>query len=158
MPICDFNQVKDFATTVNAQLDRCENGEGADCSSIDATLTFCAQQCCTFVDAVRKWAQDVFAGRIAFDPAVEQLWKAELVQLFSRAQHLLSLGWQTDPSWYALEGKTRLESALWNLQKLLNEWVSPKLSVGPSARMKLPADAIDRQRIESLPPLSADKR
>ncbi|HEX4793707.1 MAG TPA: hypothetical protein VH370_07950 [Humisphaera sp.] len=156
MTTFDFNQVRDFAAGVNAELDQCENGEGAQCRTIDATLSYCAERCGKFIEEVRKWGRDVFAGRVAFDPAAEQLWKAELSQLYLRAINLLTLGNQAEQSCFVLDGKRKLESSLWNVHQLLDGWVTPKLSVGPSARQKVVFTDADRRRIESLPSLPAD--
>ena len=37
---------------------------------------------------------------------------------------------------YILEGRQTLQSALWDLDRLLRGWVTPKLAVGPSARRR----------------------
>jgi len=157
MTTFDVNQVKDFADTLNAELDQCENGEGLQCHTIDSSLSYCAERCCRFTDAVRRWGRDVFAGKIAFDAAVEQLWKAELSQLYNRALKLHAIGTQFEAECFVFDGKRKLEASLWNLHQLVaGGWVTPKLSVGPSARQQLAFDAVDRQVLESLPPLPAD--
>jgi len=135
MTTFDFKEVQDFAANVNRQLTECENGEGMECANIDHTLSCCAENCCGFTEKVRKWARDVFAGRVVFDPAVEQLWKAEAMQLYTRAFNLLEYGGQAESECYALNGKVKLQAALFRLRNLLDGWVTPKLSVGPSARL-----------------------
>ncbi len=160
MTTFDFNQVREFAANVNAKLDECENGEGLQCGLIDATLSCCAQQCCKFADGLRQWARDVFSGRVAYDTAAEHLWRAELDKLYDRAVNLLGVSVQAEASCYVLEGQRDLQSSLWNLSQLRTAWVSPKLSVGPSARQAFPADPASlnafREKIASLPPLPPD--
>ena len=61
---------------------------------------------------------------------------------------------------YDLEGQTVLGAAIGNLDRLLSGWVTPKLAVGPAARLELIPDykatEEGRQRVASLPPLPAD--
>jgi hypothetical protein len=53
-----------------------------------------------------------------------------------------------------------LHAGLWDLDRLLKGWVTPKLAVGPSAkRWRYPDQAATeegRRRVASLPPLPAD--
>ena len=60
----------------------------------------------------------------------------------------------------ALDGKTLLQAALWDLSQMLEIWVTPRLAVGPSARQGLTmtpsATEEARRRIESLPALPSD--
>jgi hypothetical protein len=158
----DVKQVEDFAANLNARLDRCTNGEGNQCETIDVVLNCYAECCCRFAEEVRRWARDIFAGRVAFDPISEELWKAELVRLYDRAYKVWSLGRQAKIPCYVLDGQCKLESALFNLGELISGWVTPRLAVGPSARQAFPSNpgAAEevRRRIASLPPLPADWR
>jgi len=152
-----FQQVRDYAAGVNAELDRCDNGEGGFCDMMDQALELYASRCCTFTNDVRRWARDVFAGRVAFDPGAEQLWKAELVQLYERATKVASMGGEIEEPCFQLSGLNKLRAALWGMNQLITGWVTPRLSVAPAARQGFPADLADeaRRRIATLPPLPA---
>ncbi|MDP9175172.1 MAG: hypothetical protein M3O30_15095 [Planctomycetota bacterium] len=160
MTTFDYNQVKSFTSQLNQKLDQCENGEGMMCESVDIKLKFCAERCMDFYREIQKWAQDVFSGRVAFDPAAEQLWIAELLQLETRSIRLLNQGKQSEAVCFILEGCGALQSALWNLYQLMTPWVTPKLAVGPSSRQEIFSDAALAhsaiERINQLPALSAD--
>jgi hypothetical protein len=58
------------------------------------------------------------------------------------------------PCW-ELPGQSKLENALWHLNYLLEEWVSPRLSASPSARVALKLDeaqlAAIRRQLADLP-------
>src|ERR1700722_12891408 len=154
MTTCDLNQVKEFSDRVIADLVRGENE--IRCDSIDTSLRYYVERCCNFEAAVRKWGRDVFTGRVAFDPAAESQWRAGVAELFFRAQRVLEIGEKAESECGGFDGKAKLESALWNLNKLLYVWVTPKLSVGPSARQELTFSAEAHARVDSLPPLPAD--
>jgi hypothetical protein len=161
MTTFDSQQVRNLAADLNAQLDRCDNREGIECYKVDVALDEYAQCCCRFAEALRQWGRDVFAGRVAFDPNAEQLWKAELLQLCSRAMTMLSLGRQAESICFELEGQTKLKAALWSLSRLHAGWVTPALAVGPSARTDpFSDDALGnfaRERIASLVPLQEEQ-
>jgi hypothetical protein len=160
MTTFDLAEVRGFAADLDARMDRCDNGEGMECANVDDTLRHYAALCCEFRESVRQWGRAVFAGRVAFDPKVEQVWLDEGVRLYSRAVEMVAYGQKAEVPCYLLDGQAVLQSALWNLYKLLKGWVSPKLAVGPSARQGLTLDPVaaaeTRQRIESLPPLPAN--
>ena len=157
MIIFDSKQVTDYAAGVNAELDRCEK-QGMFCSNLDSSLSCCADLCCKFAGELRRWAQDVFHGRVAFDATTEQFWKAELMRIQKRAYTLWTEARPHEESCFVLDGLKKLQSSLWMLDQLVTGWVTPKLAVAPSARQQLPAHLLDqaRERIASLPPLPVD--
>lgn len=160
MTTFDLVEVRNFTAELGARMNRCDNGEGMECASLDDALRHYAALCCQFREGVRQWGQAVFAGRVAFDPAVESVWLTEGVQLYARAIEMLAYGQKAEVPCYVLEGQAVLQSALWELGRLLGGWVAPKVAVGPAARQGLPSSADTaeetRKRIESLPPLPAD--
>jgi hypothetical protein len=162
MTTFDLAEVRTFAASLDARMERCDNGEGMECATLDATLRHYAALCCEFREGVRQWGRAVFAGRVAFDPEVERVLRSEGWRLCDRAVELLVSGDRAEVPCYVLDGQVILRSALWDLYHLLNGWVTPKLSVGPAARQAatLASDpaaiAEARARIASLPPLPAD--
>lgn len=153
----ELADVRDFAADLNARMDRCDNGEGMECSSLDATLRHYAALCCEYLDKVRQWGREVFAGRVAFDTEVERVWRDEGNQLYGRATEILLYGQTAEVECFTLDGQDALQSALWELYHLLDGWVTPKLAIGPSARQGLALDPEAAEealrRLESLPPL-----
>jgi hypothetical protein len=126
MTTFDLAEVRNFTANLRAQMDRCDNGEGMMCAILDAALKHYAKECCTFWDAVRRWGREVFAGRVSFDPNVEQLWLAEGYQLYNRAKGMATHGQRAELPCYSLDGQALLRSALWDLYRLLTGWVTPK--------------------------------
>ena len=154
------NQVQDFANDLNAQWEKCENGEGMECQELDTTLGFCADRCCEFLATLTEWGRDIFAGKVVFDPITEQQWKTELFKLFDRAHRLWRRSAKKEVDCWELGGQVKLEAALWSLSQLKDGWVTPKLAVGPSARLghlMSPGAAQDAIRMAAaLPKLPAD--
>src|SRR6185437_8202334 len=109
------------------------------------------------VQAVKEWALNVFSGEVIFDPAAESRWRTELAQLHSQAVRVWQASRKAEVPCYELAGQNELASALWELQWLLDNWVSPKLSVAPMARSKVKLSdekkAEVRGQLSALPPL-----
>jgi hypothetical protein len=149
-----------FATDLAACMDRCDNNEGTKCATLDDALSHYADMCGLFRDTVRQWGRAVFTGRADYDPAVDRALIGAGGQLYIRSLVMWNHGKESEESCYALEGKTRLQAALWDLHRMLNTWVAPKRAVGPSARRwSMPTStATDEGRriVESLPPLPVD--
>lgn len=160
MTTFDLVEVRGFAADLDARMDRCDDGEGMACATLDAALRHYADLCCKLRDGVREWGQAVFAGRVAFDPEVERVWQTEGRRLFTRSVGMYVSAQRAEGPCYVLDGQAALGSALWNLQLLLDRWVSPRLAVGPSARLGAGTDPVvikeARRRVQALPPLPAD--
>jgi hypothetical protein len=160
MTTFDLAEVRKFATELNSRMDQCDNGEGMECATLDAVLRYYARTCCQFREEVRRWGREVFAGRVAFDPAVEKLWLEEGIRLISRASAMYDHGEKAEGPCHTLEGQRDLGAALYDFYQLLTGWVTPKRGVGPSARHGLPLDSATAervsQRIAFLPPLPAN--
>jgi hypothetical protein len=157
MKTFDLAEVREFTTNLDAQMDRCDNGEGMECASLDAALIHYTTLCCDYLNGVRQWGRGVFSGRVSFDQEVEQLWLAEGWRLLDRATEMLLYGQSAEIPCYTLDGQKLLQSALWELLRMLEGWVTPKLAVRPSARQDPPLSPVAAEealrRIESLPPL-----
>ena len=154
--IHDANEVRAYAAKLNAELDRCDNGEGMECASLDASLEHYAARCCRLSEQIRLWGRDVFAGRVAFEESVEEAWIKAGVDLNNRAVEMLEPASQAEIPCYDLPGANKLGTALLTLYRLLDGWVSPRLSVGPAARQssKLVDRAEEvRQKMKTLAPL-----
>jgi hypothetical protein len=137
----DYEQVNAVLTPLKAKFEQCAHGEGNQCETLDKHLECCAQICLEVHAAVAGWARDVFSGKIAFDPEAENLWRAEVAQIYSQATRVWQIGRKAEVPCWDLPGQSRLEAALWHLSWLLRDWVSPKLSVAPSPRAALQLDA-----------------
>jgi hypothetical protein len=159
MTTFDLAEVCDFVAGLSEEMDRCDNGEGMECSTVDAALRHYADLCCRFRDEVRQWGRAVFAGQVAHDPEVERAWRAEGYQLYNRAIGMWQHGQKSEGPCYVLEGHIVLQAALWDLYRLLNPWVTPKLAVGPSARRGFTLNSASTDEVHRLvallPPLPA---
>lgn len=159
MTTFDLAEVRDFAAVLTARLDHCDNGEGMECATLDAALQHYAQLCCEFRGQVREWGRAVFTGRVAFDPGVDAVFRAEAGKLYARAFELAEYGRRAEVPCYVLDGRAALHAALWDLHRLLNPWVTPGRAVGVGARHEpvTPAEVAEgRRRLDALPPLPAD--
>ena len=152
--------VKAYVASLDERMIRCQNGEGMECATLDAVLRHHARLCCEFLEQIRRWGRDVFAGREPFDSAVERLWLDEGSRLLGHAMELYASGATAEGPCYVLEGQRSLASALFDLTRILEGWTSPELAVGPSARGGLASDssaiAEVRRRLDALPPLPAE--
>jgi hypothetical protein len=136
-----------------------KSDEGGACETLDRHLECCATICFEVVVALRLWAHGVFSGEVIFDPAAEIKWRTEITQIHSRATKIWQLGRKAEVPCWDLPGQNKLGSALWELQWLLKNWVTPKQSVGPTARVKIKLSddqklAI-REQLRSLAPLES---
>lgn len=155
MKTCDYEQVNAIMTPIKAKLQDCAHGEGNQCQTLDKHLDCCADICLEAHKALATWSQDVFAGRVVYDHDAEQLWRAEMGQIYSQAKRAWLIGRRAEVPCFELPGQAKLEVALWYLSVLLENWVTPKLSVAPSPRVSLQLDdaatAAIRQQLANLP-------
>lgn len=161
MTTFEFAAVRGFADDLNARLSRCDNGEGMECATLDDSFRHYATVCRELRENIRRWGRAVFAGRVAFDPEVERVWLTEAKALSNRAVLLLSDGRRAgDNCCWALDGRVALQAALYELNDLITDWVTPQRSVGPAARLGLPLDPAAaeeaQRRLDALPPLPSD--
>jgi hypothetical protein len=133
---------------------------GTSIATLDAALLNYAETCRQFRIEVRQWKQAVFTGREEYDHAFDSALRNTGSRLCARAQKTLDLCQQLPSTCDPLDGQTKLQDALRDLEKLLKGWVTPKLAVGPAPRRwSMPDSAAtdeSRQAINSLPPLPAD--
>ncbi len=159
MTTFDLAEVGEFAADLTARIERCDNGEGMECATLDDALRHCAKLCCEYREGVRGWGRAVFTGRVPFDPRVQKVWLDAGVELYNRAVEMQASGLRAEVPCYELDGRAALDAALWNLNQLLWNWVTPRLAVGPAARqpIDLPEPVAEevRRRITALPPLPA---
>jgi hypothetical protein len=153
----DLAEVRQFAAEIDARLQRCENGEGFECTNLDGTLRQYAILCRDFTRQVRDWGRAVFYGQAAFDPEVEQVWLAHGFELLRRASELWEYGQERDGECFVLESGAALGAALWQLERLLKGWTSPQLAISPVARQGVTLSASEmeeaQQRLSALPSL-----
>lgn len=138
----DVEDVCKLTTEMTLRLDACDNGVATECAGLDQSLWQYARACCDFVAHVRKWAQDVFSGKVAFDPQVEGEWLDGGRRLYHRALTMWERTAKAGVPSYALPEHRAFDASLRQLQRILTAWVSPKLSVAPSARNPLPPEIV----------------
>jgi hypothetical protein len=160
MTTFDLAEVREFAAELDARMDRCDNGEGMECATLDSALSRYADICCEFREEVREWARAVFTGRVDYCLEVERAWLHEGYLLLNRATAMWSHGQNSEGQCFILEGRIFLQAALWGLYRLLSGWVTPKLAVSPLARRVPVSSSLDideiHKRIAALPPLPAN--
>ncbi len=160
MTTFDIAEVLNFTADIDARLKQCDNGEGMDCWSLDGSLRFYATLCREFRAGVRAWGRAVFGGYVEFDPEVEKIVLRDCKRLLALATAKAAHAEAMEFGCYTLDGRTTLQSALWDLSRLMNGWVTPGLSVSPGPRVRLhhtpeQLEAI-RLRLAAMPSLPAD--
>jgi hypothetical protein len=160
MTTFDLAEVRRFTDELEARRERCDHVEGVECANLDGTLASYAKLCCDYCEQVRQWGRAVFYGRAAFDPQVEALWLEAGRDLHRRASELWVYGQEMEGVCFMLEGGAPLGATLWQLERLLTPWVTPRRAVAPLARHGIPADAANmaeaQRRADALPPLPVD--
>lgn len=154
--------VRHFVSNLNDQFCQCQNGEGMECATLDTKLCHLTLLCSDFMEGLRNWGRDIFARRAEYDSSVEEAWLVGGRQLLRSARRIWGDAKAVEVECYVLESQELLVLAIFEMEQLLNHWVSPKPSVGPSARLgsNLSQSVVDeaRRRIESLPLLPAEWR
>lgn len=156
----DLKTVNRFTEDLNVRLRQCDNGEGMICSNLDESINHYVQVCGELRGYVNQWARAIFTGQTAFDPAVEDHLKDEVRRLLQRAKQLAARGRAMDGECFVLQGLNPLHRHLADFDYLLENWVSPRLAVSPTPRVKL-SQAAEQQvneRVGRLSALPADWR
>ena len=149
----DLFTVRRFADDLNDRLRRCDNGEGMICGNLDESINHYAQLCGELRAYIRQWARAIFTGKVAFDPAVEELLKHEVLGLLHRSKQVAARGRAMDGQCYVLQGLNSLHCHMADLDYLLQNWVSPRLAASPTPRVTL-SEAAEQQVAERIGKLS----
>jgi hypothetical protein len=156
----DLAEVRSFTSTIARRMAACDNGEGVECATLDSLVATYAELCLSYLDELRHWHLEVFSGRVAFDPETERLWKATGEALYRRAAEVQAYGSQAAQPCFVIEAQPWLEAWLSLLDCRLKKWMTPRLAVGPSVRIRIEDDsaAYDRVKeiIAALPSLPSD--
>lgn len=150
----DLMAVRRFTEDLNDRLRQCDNGEGIICTNLDETVNHYVLLCSECRAYLNQWARAIFTGQVAFDQATEDLLKESVRHLLRRAKQAAALGRAMDGVCYVLQGLNALHCSIADLDYLLENWVSPRLAVSPTPRVKL-AHAVEQQVMERLGKLSA---
>lgn len=153
--------VRRFAADMTEQLRRCDDGTERECLTLAGRIDRCGRLCRELREYIRSWSQAVFAGRLGFEQADEDVLKAQVGRLVAVVGPVAAEG-RTMCSvcqvYTPLPGLPALTGHLADLDHLLRNWVSPRLAVGPAARVVIPDDAARRmrERLADVPPLPDD--
>jgi len=150
----DLMAMRRFTEDLKDRRSRCDNGEGMICSTLDESINHYVQFCGELRAYINQWARAIFTGQGAFDQAVEDLLKEETRRLLHRAKQVAARGRAMDGECYLLQGLNSLHYHIADFDYLLENWVSPRLAVSPTPRVKL-SHAVEQQVIERLGKLSA---
>ncbi len=154
----DLATVRRFTEELDSRVSRCDNGEGGECRTLDATLSQYVLLCTEYRTAVNDWARTVFSGRVEGDPEIESLFLRAGAALLGHSKRALERGHQFEGPCYYLDGLTGLERWVRDLDYLLSNWVSPAISVGPAPRTFLSDRVAQEVRagLAGLPSLPVD--
>jgi hypothetical protein len=154
----DLIDARRFTDELSDRLRRCDNGEGMICSNLEESISHYIQVCDDLRDYINAWARAIFAGQIAFDAQAETLLNRISQQVLRRAKSLAAQGRTMEEDCFDLGRLDALHYHIADFDYLLENWVSPRLAVGPAARVKLPDAAVEQaaQRVKELPPLPVD--
>lgn len=148
MKTYDYEQAAADLVPLKAKFDDCTHGEGNECQMLDERLDCCAEICCEFSAAITRWAASVFSGEVVYDPEAESLFRAEAAQIYAQAMKFWQVGRKAEVPCFDLPGQLKLQAALFELGWVLDGWVSPKLSVAPSARVRPALSAEERATVQ----------
>ncbi len=157
MTTFDLDSVRHFTADLTTRLATC-NGEGMYCSDLDQSIRCHADLCGELRVSIDQWASAVFFGTVAFDPAVEAVFLAELQHVLTAAQSLAELGRKRDNQCFRLAALPHLHYSIADLSHLRDNWVSPALAASAAARAT-PARVATPEildRLSKLPPLPKD--
>ena len=112
MTTFDLAEIRSFTADLGTRMDRCDNGEGMECASLDASMRHYASLCCEFRENIRSWGREIFAGRLAFDPEVEKVFQTTGTNLYLRTLETFEFGRQAQTPRYELPGVAVLGFAL----------------------------------------------
>ena len=156
----DLDAVRHFTEDLRDKRSRCDNGEGMVCSNLQESIKRYVELCQELRIAVNEWVRAIFTGQVEFDHDAETLLKTELQHLLNRAKELAALGRAMNWQCFELQGLSSLHYFVADFDYLLDNWVSPRLSVSPSPRVKI-SGAAEQQIVEQigkLSPLPSDWR
>lgn len=163
-PMMTFNvvEVRGLTAGITARMpDLSMPMEGMEYARMDAILRGYAGLCREFCGHVRNWGNDVFSGRLEFDPEVERLWQVGGSDVHRRATWALQCGLVAEEEGNLLEELASPRDAVDDLGRLLERWVTPKLAVGPAARRwRYPDQAAteeEQRQVASLSAISASR-
>jgi len=137
MTTFDLAEVSKFDADLKARRDDCDHGEGNACATIEDALLHYAKICSDYVAETKAWGQAVFTGQAAFDPAVESLLRSTGAVLVNCATDLLlhSRFAQKDCAvCEESESGRNLKAALYEINKLVEHWVTPSRGIGLSLK------------------------
>jgi hypothetical protein len=154
MPALDLPAVRSFTEDLSRRAHRCDNGEGTEGSTLDASIIYYIKLCRELRTYINDWARAIFATKTVFDPQVEGVLKEETKRLLHRAKQLAALGRAMNGQCFEPQGLEALHYYVADFDYLLENWVSPRPAVSPAPWVKLP-DAAARQVAESLDKLPA---
>lgn len=149
----DIADVRRFAQEVETERSECDGSDF--CSDLDQHITCLSRVCARWHEAVTDWAQAVFRGEIEFDREVEELLQTELRSAANRSRHHVKHGREVKNECHDLEMLDYLDAMVQWFDHLLANWVSPRRSVMPAPRVKIPeatASEIEANA-RGLPPL-----
>jgi hypothetical protein len=155
----DLPAVRRFTDELSGRARRCDNGERMEWSALEKDVQHYAILCRELREAIRQWARAIFTGEIEFDTEAENLWKAETGRLLQSAKKIAEQSQKFEGPGYELDGLNRLHRHIADLDQVVAHWVSPRLSVGPAARVKIPEQIAEimKERLKTLPPMSKDE-
>jgi hypothetical protein len=154
----DLAAVRHFTEDLSNRRNRCDNGEGQICSSLEQKIGQYVRMCEELRSAIKQWARAIFAGDAEYDSEVERVWKTELTSLLHHAKQVAAQGRAMNWQCYELQWLDSLHYCVADFDYVLANWVSPRLSTSPAPRTRLSEDTKRKaaERLEKLAPLSSD--
>ena len=145
---------------LEAQIRRCDNGEGMLCSDLDERIDHYVKLCENLREYINRWARAVFTGQVEFDQETEAIFERQIQLLLHHSFQVAAHGRQMDGFCYDLQGLNPLHHHMADLYYLRENWVSPRLAISPAPRVRLPhaAEQEIAERLETLSPLPANYR
>ena len=138
----DVNAVKNFAHQLDERRSRCDcHVEGLSCFHVEEAMACHHQLATELLAEVKSWIDQVFRGTVEPNAEVEAIFKAEVETAVSKGRELVELADSEQTECYEYDHLQPLTGQVKRLERFLTFWTSPKLAVGPSARVRPSAQA-----------------
>ena len=151
----DIATVRRFTEDQRLQIQACDNGEGFFCNTLEHSIRRYCDLLSKSRQTIDQWARAIFSGEISFDSEVEALFRDQTRSLLTQAEKVAARGRTSENTCCEVLGLVELHRRTADLNYLMKNWVSPKRSVSPAARVAMPSDAHDQilDRLQKLEPL-----
>lgn len=120
MKTLDLTETRGYVADIFTRLNRCDNGEGMGCATLEESLSLYASECDWFCETVRQQLGSLLVGSTEAGLKSARLWIDEGRSLHVRAKNRLAVGTTMINVCYPFSGEAKLGAALTRLEEVLD--------------------------------------